>query len=57
MIALLSAVALGAEVSVSGLTLLDLVALGGSFVMVVALAGRAAKNLRVLAEREPYTAS
>jgi archaetidylinositol phosphate synthase len=57
LIALLAAVALGARVSFAGLTLLDVVALAGSLVMGVALAGRAAKNLRVLAEREPYTAS
>src|SRR3954452_80749 len=57
LIALLAAVALGAEVSVFGLTLLDVVALGGAAVMLLALAGRAAKNLRVLAAREPYTGS
>jgi archaetidylinositol phosphate synthase len=57
LIALLAAVASGASVSFAGLTLLDLVALGGAAVMVLALAGRAAKNLRVLAAREPYTAS
>jgi archaetidylinositol phosphate synthase len=55
LIALLLAVALGASVSVWGLTLLDLVALGGASVMVLALAARAFGNLRVLAEREPYT--
>src|SRR3954468_11772550 len=55
LIALLSCVALGAEVSVFGLTLLDVVALGGAAVMALALAGRAAGNLRVLAAREPYT--
>ena len=55
LIALLSAVALGAEVSFHSLTLLDLVALGGAAVMAVALAGRAFGNLRVLAAREPYT--
>ena len=38
-----------------GLTLLDVVALGGAAVMVLALAARAFGNLRVLAEREPYT--
>ena len=43
---------------VAGLTLLDVVALGGAAVM-ARRAGRRArsKNLRVLAEREPYTAS
>jgi phosphatidylglycerophosphate synthase len=56
LIALLSAVALGAEVSLFGLTLLDVVALGGAGVMLLALAGRAFGNLRVLAEREPYAA-
>jgi phosphatidylglycerophosphate synthase len=55
LIALLSAVALGAEVHVAGLTLLDVVALGGAAVMLLALALRAAGNLRVLADREPYT--
>jgi archaetidylinositol phosphate synthase len=55
LIALLLAVALGASVSVWGLTLLDLVALGGASVMVLALAARAFGNLRALAEREPYT--
>jgi hypothetical protein len=34
-----------------------LIAVGGSAVMVLALSLRAAKNLRVLAAREPYTAS
>ena len=38
-----------------GLTLLDVVALGGAAVMVLALAARAFGNLRVLAAREPYT--
>jgi phosphatidylglycerophosphate synthase len=56
LIALLAAVALGAEVSVFGLTLLDLVALGAAGAMAVALAGRAFGNLRLLAEREPYAA-
>ena len=49
-------VGLGVEVSVFGLTLLDVVALGGAGVMVVALGARALGNLRVLAEREPYAA-
>src|SRR3954453_2562001 len=57
LMALLAAVALGAEVSLAGLTLLDLVALGGAAVMLLALAGRAAANLRALAAREPYTTS
>src|SRR3954470_331806 len=51
LMALLSVVASGVEVSFHGLTLLDLVALGGAAVMAVALAFRAAKNLHVLAER------
>ncbi len=55
LIALLVSVASGASVSVFGLTLLDVVALGGAAVMVLALAARAIGNLRVLAEREPYT--
>src|SRR3954452_1190137 len=54
LIALLVAVALGASVSLWGLTLLDLIALGGGAVMALALAARAFANLRVLAEREPY---
>src|SRR5438128_294503 len=41
LIALLAAVALGARVHVFGLTLLDVVALGGSLVMAAALATRA----------------
>jgi archaetidylinositol phosphate synthase len=55
LIALLVSVACGASVSVFGLTLLDVVALGAAAVMVVALGARAFGNLRVLAEREPYT--
>jgi archaetidylinositol phosphate synthase len=55
LIALLVSVACGASVSVLGLTLLDVVALGGAAVMALALAARAIGNLRVLAEREPYT--
>jgi phosphatidylglycerophosphate synthase len=54
LIALLSAVALGLDVSVLGLTLLDVVALGGAAVMTLALTVRAFGNLRVLAAREPY---
>jgi phosphatidylglycerophosphate synthase len=57
LIALLTAVALGAEVAFHGLTLLDLVALGAAGVMVLALAVRAAGNLRLLAQREPYAGS
>src|SRR3954447_23923096 len=57
LIALLGAIALGAEVSFHGLTLLDLTALGAAAVMAVALAFRAAKNLHVLAVREPYAGS
>src|SRR3954468_5901731 len=57
LIALLAAVALGADVRLAGLTLLDVIALGGAAVMGVALGGRAATNLRVLAAREPYTTS
>jgi len=56
LMALLVVVACGVELSVLGLTLLDVVALGGAFVMVVALAARAVGNLRVLAAREPYAA-
>ena len=57
LIGVLAAVALGAEVMFHGLTLLDLVALGGAGVMLLALIARAAGNLRVLAQREPYTRS
>jgi phosphatidylglycerophosphate synthase len=56
LIALLTAVSLGAEVAWHGLTLLDLVALGAAAVMMLALTARALGNLRVLAAREPYTA-
>jgi archaetidylinositol phosphate synthase len=56
LMALLGVVGLGVEVSVFGLTLLDVVALGAALVMVVALSARALGNLRVLAEREPYAA-
>jgi phosphatidylglycerophosphate synthase len=56
LMALLLVVACGVEVSLFGLTLLDVVALGGAAVMAVALAGRAIGNLRVLAAREPYAA-
>lgn len=54
LIALLLAAAAGVSVSVAGLMLLDLVALGAAAVMGVAFLTRAAGNLRVLAEREPY---
>ena len=57
LIALLAAIARGADASVAGLTLLDLVALGAAAAMGLALAARAAANLRVLAAREPYTTS
>jgi phosphatidylglycerophosphate synthase len=57
LIGLLSAVALGVEVSWLGLTLLDVVALGGAGVMLLALAARACANLKVLAAREPYRAA
>lgn len=56
LMALLVVVGCGVEVSLLGLTLLDVVALGGALVMVLALAARAFGNLRVLAAREPYTA-
>jgi archaetidylinositol phosphate synthase len=55
LIALLVVVAAGVELSVFGLTLLDVVALGAAGVMVLAGAARAFANLRVLAAREPYT--
>jgi hypothetical protein len=54
LIGVLAAVALGAEASFHGLTLLDLVALAGAAVMLIALIARAAGNLRVLAQREPW---
>ena len=57
LIALLAVVALGVEVSWLGLTLLDVVALGGAAVMLVALLARASSNLKVLAAREPYRAA
>jgi archaetidylinositol phosphate synthase len=60
LIALNTALALGAglEASVGGLgvTLLDLIGLGAAAAMLAGLAVRAARNLRVLAEREPYAA-
>ena len=58
LIALNTALALGAglEATVAGLgiTLLDLIGLGAVAAMLAGLAVRAARNLRVLAEREPY---
>jgi phosphatidylglycerophosphate synthase len=56
LIALLAALALGAEVSWLGMTLLDVAALTAAGAMVLALLVRAAGNLRVLARREPYAA-
>jgi phosphatidylglycerophosphate synthase len=56
LMALLVVVGCGVEVSWLGLTLLDLIALGGALAMVLALSARALGNLRVLAAREPYTA-
>ena len=53
---LLAVVGSGVSLSVEGLALLDLVALGGAAVMGVAFFARALANLRVLALREPYTA-
>jgi archaetidylinositol phosphate synthase len=46
-------VGLGFQVAGLGLTVLDLVGLAVAVVMVAALCVRAARNLRVLAEREP----
>ena len=56
LMALLGAVAVGVSVRFHALTLLDLAALGAAGAMVLALAGRACGNLRVLARREPYAA-
>ena len=60
LIALNTALALGAglEANVGGLgvTALDLIGLGAVAAMLAGLAVRAARNLRVLAEREPYAA-
>jgi phosphatidylglycerophosphate synthase len=55
LMALLVVVGLGAEITLLGLTLLDVVAFTAAAAMGLALAARAAANLRVLAEREPYT--
>jgi archaetidylinositol phosphate synthase len=46
-------VGLGFEVGGLGLTVLDLIGLAVAALMVVTLIGRAGRNLRVLAEREP----
>ena len=46
-------VGLGFQVGDLGLTLLDLIALSAAGLAVVTLVARAARNLRVLAEREP----
>jgi hypothetical protein len=43
-------------VTLAGLTLLDLAAVGAAVAMALAPAARARGNLRVLAAREPYTA-
>ena len=51
--ALALGVNMGGEVFGVGITLLDAIGLGVAGVMVLALLTRAAKNLRVLAEREP----
>ena len=58
LIALNTALALGAGLGATvgglGVTLLDLLGLGAAVAMLAGLAVRAARNLRVLAEREPY---
>src|SRR4051812_40669389 len=46
-------VGLGFQVAGLGVTVLDLVGLGAAALALLALFGRAARNLRVLAEREP----
>jgi archaetidylinositol phosphate synthase len=60
LIALNTALALDAGLAASvgglGVTLLDLIGLGAAAAMLAGLAVRAARNLRVLAEREPYAA-
>ena len=57
LVALNTAIVLGAglgfEVAGLGLTAVDVVGLGVAGLMIAALAGRAARNLRVLAEQEP----
>ncbi len=55
LIALLLAVGAGVTASWGALGLLDLAALSSAAAMAVALFARAAQNLRLLAEREPYT--
>ena len=52
------ALGLGLQTTVAGLgvTLLDTLALGAAALMLTGLLVRAARNLRVLAEREPYAA-
>ena len=52
------ALGLGLEATVAGLgvALLDVLAVGAAVAMLGGLAWRAARNLRVLAEREPYAA-
>jgi archaetidylinositol phosphate synthase len=50
-------VGLGFEVGGLGVTVLDLIGIGASSVMIVALTVRAARNLRALAEREPARVS
>jgi archaetidylinositol phosphate synthase len=51
--ALALGVGMGGDVLGVGITVLDAIGLGVAGVMVAALVARAAKNLRVLAEREP----
>jgi archaetidylinositol phosphate synthase len=46
-------VGLGFEIGGLGLSVLDVVGLGIAGLMLTTLVGRAARNLRVLAEREP----
>jgi phosphatidylglycerophosphate synthase len=50
-------VGLGFQVEGLGVTVLDLIGLGASGLMIAALTVRAARNLRVLAEREPAVRS
>ena len=60
LIALNTAIALGVGVQTTvaglGVTVLDAIGLGAAALMLGGLAWRAARNLRVLAEREPYAA-
>jgi hypothetical protein len=49
-------VGLGFHVAGLGVTVLDLVGLGAAALALLALAVRAARNLRALAEREPAAA-